>query len=111
VSSTAAIHGAPPGAPYSASKSAVLGLVRSLAVAVARFDIRVNAILPGWTQTDLAAGGYEDDQFREMTTRRTPVRRWATGADYREVAVYLGDRRNTWHTGDALVIDGGYTIF
>jgi len=111
ISSTSAIHGAPNGAHYGASKTALLGLVRAMAVGLARHRIRVNSVLPGWTRTELAEGGYQNDHFREVTTSRTPVRRWATGDDYRELAAYLCDRDQLWHTGDEIVADGGYTIF
>jgi NAD(P)-dependent dehydrogenase (short-subunit alcohol dehydrogenase family) len=111
ISSTSAIHGAPVGAHYGASKTALLGLVRAAAVGLARHRIRVNAVLPGWTRTEMAEGGYQNDHFREVTTARTPVRRWATGDDYREMAAYLCDRDVLWHTGDQIVADGGYTIF
>ena len=111
ISSTSAIHGAGANAHYGASKTAILGLVRATAVALARHRIRVNAVLPGWTRTELAEGGYQNDRFREVTTARTPVRRWATGDDYCELAAYLCDRDVTWHTGDQIVADGGYTIF
>lgn len=110
-SSTSAIHGAPANPHYGASKTALLGLVRASAVGLARHGIRVNALLPGWTRTDLAEGGFQNDRFREVTIGRTPVRRWADGADYREVAAYLGDRSVSFHTGDALTVDGGYTVF
>lgn len=46
-----------------------------------------------------------------MTTKRTPVRRWASGDDYRALAAYLCDRSVDFHTGDSVVFDGGYTIF
>ena len=111
ISSTSAVHGAPAQPHYAASKTALLGLVRSAAVGLARHRIRVNAVLPGWTRTELAEGGYQDDRFREVTTRRTPVRRWATGDDYRSLAAYLCDRSVDFHTGDSVVVDGGYTIF
>lgn len=111
VSSTSAIHGAPVTSHYAASKTGVLGLVRSTAVALARHGIRVNALLPGWTITDLARGGYEDDRFREATVRRTPVRRWAEPSEFRQVGAYLCDKSVTYHTGDSIVVDGGYTVF
>lgn len=111
ISSTSAVHGAPANPHYAASKTAVLGLVRSAAVGLARHGIRVNAVLPGWTRTELAEGGYQDDRFREVTTKRTPVRRWASGEDYRPLAAYLCDRSVDFHTGDSIVFDGGYTIF
>ncbi len=111
VSSTSAVHGAPATAHYAAAKTGVLGLVRSAAVALARYEIRVNAILPGWTITDLARGGYENDRFRDATVRRTPVRRWAEPSEFRDVGVYLCDKSQRFHTGDSIVVDGGYTIF
>ena len=111
ISSTSAVHGAPANPHYAASKTALLGLVRSSAVGLARHRIRVNAVLPGWTRTELAEGGYQDERFREVTTKRTPVRRWATGDDYRALAAYLCDRSVDFHTGDSVVFDGGYTIF
>jgi len=111
VSSTSAIHGAAGNAHYGASKTALLGLVRATAVGLARHDIRVNAVLPGWTRTELAEGGFQNDAFRELTTKRTPARRWATGRDYEALGAYLCDKSVTWHTGDHVVADGGYTIF
>jgi NAD(P)-dependent dehydrogenase (short-subunit alcohol dehydrogenase family) len=109
--STSAIHGAPVTAHYAASKGGVLALMRSAAVALARHSIRVNAILPGWTKTDMAMGGYQDDRFRDATTRRTPVRRWADPDEFADIGAYLCDKRQSFHTGDSVVVDGGYTIF
>ena len=92
-------------------KAAVLALVRSMAVALARHDIRANSLVPGWTLTDLTAAGYEHDRFREATIGRTPVRRWGRPEDFRAVAAFLCDRRQQFHTGDEVTIDGGYTVF
>lgn len=111
VSSTSAIHGAARNEAYGAAKTGVLGLVRALAVGLARHQVRVNALLPGWTRTDLAAAGYASDRFREATLARTPVRRWADPAEMGPPAVYLADPTQTFHTGDTLVVDGGYTVF
>lgn len=111
ISSTSAIHGAGHNVAYGTSKTALLGLTRALAVRLARDQIRVNALLPGWTITELASGGYEDDRFREATTRRTPVRRWADPSEMGAAAVFLADPTATFHTGDSIVVDGGYTIF
>lgn len=111
VSSTSAVHGAPMNPHYAASKTAVLGLVRSAAVGLARHSIRVNAILPGWTRTELADPAFQNEQFREVTTKRTPARRWADGEEYLEIAAYLCDKSITFHTGDTVTFDGGYTVF
>jgi NAD(P)-dependent dehydrogenase (short-subunit alcohol dehydrogenase family) len=111
VSSTSAIHGAAGNEAYGAAKTALLGLVRALAVGYARHGIRVNALLPGWTLTDLAAAGYASEKFRNATIGRTPVRRWADPDEMGPAAVFLADPTTTFHTGDTIVVDGGYTVF
>ena len=105
ISSTSAVHGAPANPHYATSKTGLLGLVRSSAVGLARHGIRVNAVLPGWTRTEMAEDGYQNDQFREVTTKRTPVRRWASGDDYRSLAAYLCDRSIDFHTGDTITFE------
>lgn len=111
VSSTSAIHGAQRNHAYASSKTGLLGLTRALAVELARHKIRVNSILPGWTITEMAGAAYENDKFRDATTKRTPVRRWATPEEFEAVGAYLCDPSLTFHTGDSLTVDGGYTIF
>jgi len=111
VSSTSAIHGAPSNASYAVPKTALLALTRSLAVELARYRIRCNALMPGWTDTDMLAWGRQNPKFVENTIARTPVRRWADPAEFGAVAVYLARRDLTFHTGDELVVDGGYTRF
>lgn len=111
VSSTSAIHGAAGNEAYGASKTALNGLVRALAVALARYGIRVNSLLPGWTITELASWAYENDTVREATVRRTPVRRWAEPSEFRKIGAFLADPTLSYHTGQELVVDGGYTVF
>jgi NAD(P)-dependent dehydrogenase (short-subunit alcohol dehydrogenase family) len=111
VSSTSSVHGTPRNAAYSVSKTGLLALVRSLAVELARYDIRVNALIPGWTETDLTERSRRYEKFVDNTTYRTPVRRWAQPSEFGPAAVYLADPKIMFHTGDALTIDGGYTIF
>jgi NAD(P)-dependent dehydrogenase (short-subunit alcohol dehydrogenase family) len=111
ISSTSSIHGAAGNQAYGTSKTALNGLMRALAVELARYQIRVNSLLPGWTITELAAGPYENDKFREATTRRTPVRRWADPSEFRDVGAFLADPSQTYHTGQEICVDGGYTVF
>ena len=111
VSSTSAIHGAAGNEAYGTAKTAVTGLVRALAVSLARFQIRVNCFLPGWTVTELASPAFENEYFREVTTKRTPVRRWADPREFKEVGAFLADPSQTFHTGQQVCVDGGYTIF
>ena len=111
VSSTSSIHGAANNEAYGTAKTALNGLVRALAVGLARHRIRVNSLVPGWTITDLASGGYENDVFRTATIKRTPVRRWADPGEFRAVGAFLADPRQTYHTGQEICVDGGYTVF
>ncbi|MFZ4432174.1 MAG: SDR family NAD(P)-dependent oxidoreductase [Microthrixaceae bacterium] len=111
VSSTSAIHGAPANQAYSVSKTGILSLVRGLAVELARHGIRANSLVPGWTETDLTAPLLGWEKFVDATTARTPVRRWGTPDDFGAAAVFLSDPTLSFHTGDCLVVDGGYTVF
>ena len=110
VSSISALHGTPRHVAYAASKAGLLGLVRSAAVELARDGIRANAILPGWMEIDTHPEMREDPRFVEVTTKRTPARRWGVPADLAAAIVFLADPTSTFHTGDTIVVDGGYTI-
>lgn len=110
-SSTSAIHGAPANEAYAASKTAVLGLIRGLAVEYARYGIRANAVLPGWITTDMTARLQSWDKFEEKVIGRVPMRRWGERQDFAGIAVYLASDASRFHTGDSMVIDGGYTIY
>lgn len=111
VSSTSAIHGAAGNEAYATAKTGLNGMMRALAVGLARYGIRVNSLLPGWTLTDLATPAYENDRFREVTTGRTPVRRWADPSEFRTIGAFLADPSLTFHTGQEVTVDGGYTVF
>lgn len=110
-SSTSAIHGAPANEAYAASKTAVLGLIRGLAVEYARYGIRANAVLPGWITTDMTARLQGWGKFEEKVIGRVPMRRWGERQDFAGIAVYLASDASRFHTGDSMVIDGGYTIY
>ncbi len=111
VSSTSAIHGAPGMEHYAGSKAALIAIMRGLAVELARFGVRCNTILPGWTETDMLQPMTANEKFVANTVSRTPVRRWGTPDDLGPAAVFLADPTATFHTGDTLVVDGGYTIY
>lgn len=111
VSSTSAIHGAAGNEAYGTAKTGLNGLARALAVGLARYKIRVNTLLPGWTITEMATRAYQNDVFRDATVKRTPVRRWADPSEFREVGAFLADPSQTFHTGQEVCVDGGYTIF
>jgi len=109
-SSLASVLGMPRGAVYSASKAAVSAMVRSIAVEYGRSGIRANAILPGWIETDMTAGLLTDERFQQSQLGRTAMRRWGKPDDFAGIAVYLASDASRFHTGDTIVIDGGYLI-
>jgi NAD(P)-dependent dehydrogenase (short-subunit alcohol dehydrogenase family) len=111
MSSTAAIEGAARSSHYGASKGGVCALVRALAVELARHNITVNAILPGWIETEMTADAVGNPKFAGSVMPRIPERRWGVGADFGPLAVYLASDATRYTTGRDFVIDGGYTLF
>ena len=109
--STAAIEGAARNSHYGASKGAVTSYVRALAVELARYQIRVNSILPGWIETEMTKRAFGDERFGKAVLPRIPARRWGTWNDFGGIAVYLASDASSYHTGEQFVIDGGYTKF
>ena len=111
ISSVSAIHGAPRMEDYAASKAGLIAVMRGLAVELARHQVRCNSLLPGWTETDMNTQLRKNERFMEATTGRTPARRWGRPEDLGPAAVFLADPSYSFHTGDTIVVDGGYTIF
>jgi NAD(P)-dependent dehydrogenase (short-subunit alcohol dehydrogenase family) len=110
-SSTSAIHGAPRNEAYASTKAAVQAMIRGIAVEHARYGIRANAILPGWIRSDMTKGLQAWDTFNEKAIGRVPMRRWGEPEDFAAIAAYFASDASRFHTGDSIVIDGGYTIF
>ena len=70
---------------------------------------------PGWVDTAMTErggsfGAADYDRFRKATVQRTPVRRWADASDFHAVAAFLADPSLVFHTGDSVVVDGGYSV-
>jgi NAD(P)-dependent dehydrogenase (short-subunit alcohol dehydrogenase family) len=110
-SSLAAISGPPRGEHYAATKGGLIALMQALAVELAHDKIRANAILPGWIDTAMTAKTLHWDKFADKVLPRVPVRRWGVSQDFGGVAVYLASDASAYHTGDTLLIDGGYSKF
>ena len=110
-SSVSAIHGAPQNQAYAATKACVLAMVRGTAVELARHGIRANAVLPGWIATEMTERLQKWEAFNEKAIGRVPMRRWGEGEDFSGIAVYFASDASKFHTGDSVVIDGGYSIF
>jgi NAD(P)-dependent dehydrogenase (short-subunit alcohol dehydrogenase family) len=109
--STAAVEGAARNSHYGASKGAVTAFVRALAVELARHQIRVNSILPGWIVTDMTDKSVHNPKFADAVLPRIPARRWGEIDDFGGIAVYLASDASAYATGEQFLIDGGYTKF
>jgi 2-deoxy-D-gluconate 3-dehydrogenase len=110
IGSMMSIFGASFAAPYSASKGAVVQLTKSLASAWAADNIQVNAVLPGWIDTDLTKGAREQVAgLHEKVLARTPTGRWGAPDDMAGIAVFLASAASDFITGTAIPVDGGYS--
>jgi len=111
IGSMMSIFGADFAPAYAASKGGVVQLTRAMAAAWARDNIQVNAVLPGWIDTDLTrAARQQVDGLHDRVLARTPARRWGVPEDMAGVAVFLASRASDFVTGTAIPVDGGYSI-
>lgn len=111
IGSMSSIFGLPFAAPYSASKGGVVQLTRALATAWAGDNIQVNAILPGWIDTDLTRDARSQVAGLEARiAARTPAGRWGTAHDVAGAGVFLASSASDFITGVALPVDGGYSV-
>lgn len=111
ISSMAALFGIPSVPSYTASKAALLGLMRELAVELGPSGVRVNAIAPGFIETDMNRGIFEQDPKRlDKILDRTPLGQLGTPEDIAEAALYLSSPGARFVTGVCLPVDGGMSI-
>jgi NAD(P)-dependent dehydrogenase (short-subunit alcohol dehydrogenase family) len=111
ISSLSAISGAPRNQAYASAKGGIISMVKGIAVEHARYGVRANAILPGWIATDMTAGAQGSDVFNTRVIGRVPSRRWGEPEDFGGIAVYLASDASRYHSGDTMLIDGGYNVF
>ncbi len=112
IGSMTSIFGLDWGAPYAASKGGIVQLSKSLAIAWAKDNIQVNAILPGWIETDLTAPLQENFPERHaQITSRIPYGRWGVPSDFAGIAVFLAGSASDYVTGTAIPVDGGYSVY
>jgi len=111
IGSMMSIFGASFAPAYAASKGGIVQMSRALATAWAKDNIQVNAVLPGWIDTDLTKRAREEvSGLNSMVLMRTPCRRWGTPADMSGVAVFLASKASDFVTGTAIPVDGGYSV-
>lgn len=111
IGSMLSIFGAGFAPAYGASKGGVVQLTKSLASAWSRDNIQVNAILPGWIDTDLTRRGRREiPQLEERVAARTPAGRWGRPEEFAGIAVFLAGPASDFVTGTAIPVDGGYSI-
>ncbi len=96
---------------YAASKGGVVQFTKACASAWARDNIQVNAILPGWIDTELTRNSRREiPGLHESVLKRTPAGRWGDIDDFRGIAVFLASSASDFITGAAVTVDGGYSI-
>jgi 2-deoxy-D-gluconate 3-dehydrogenase len=110
VASVAGVLSSPLLAPYGAAKAALISLTKSLAVEWAAQGIRVNALCPGWTATDLNRNMWADPDAGPATVATVPMHRWGTAEEMAGPAVFLASNAASFMTGQVLIVDGGQTI-
>ncbi len=111
IGSMMTLFGAPYATPYAASKGGIVQMSRALATAWAKDNIQVNAVLPGWIDTDLTRTARRQvEGLHDRVAARTPAGRWGVPADLAGVAVFLAGSGSDFVTGTAIPVDGGYSI-
>ena len=94
---------------YTAAKAAIHGLVRQWAAEFGDTGVTVNAVAPGYIQTELTRNLWNDPHFTQWLGTRVPQKRWGTPQDIAAAVVYLASRESGFMTGQVLAIDGGLT--
>jgi 2-dehydro-3-deoxy-D-gluconate 5-dehydrogenase len=111
IGSMMSIFGAPYSAPYAASKGGIVQMTKALATAWAKDNIQVNAVLPGWIDTELTQQARRDvDGLHDRVLARTPAGRWGVPDDFSGVAVFLAGKGSDFVTGSAIPVCGGYSV-
>ena len=111
IGSMMSIFGASFAPAYAASKGGIVQFTRSCAVAWAIDNIQINAVLPGWIDTDLTRRAREQVAgLHDKVLARTPAARWGASADFAGIAVFLSSGASDFVTGTAIPIDGGFSI-
>jgi 2-deoxy-D-gluconate 3-dehydrogenase len=111
IGSMMSIFGASFVAPYAASKGGIVQMTKALATAWAKDNIQVNAVLPGWIDTELTRRARQQvETLHERVLARTPAGRWGAPTDFAGIAAFLSSPASDFITGTAIPVDGGYSV-
>ncbi|MDP6954136.1 MAG: glucose 1-dehydrogenase [Alphaproteobacteria bacterium] len=111
IGSMMSIFGAAFTPAYASSKGGIVQLTKATATAWAKDNIQVNAVLPGWIDTDLTRRGRREvEGLHEKVLARTPTGRWGEPEDMAGIAVFLAAPASDFVTGTAIPVDGGFSV-
>ncbi len=105
ISSSSGIHPLPGQVNYASAKAGVIGFTKALAKEVAPYNIRVNAVAPGFIETDMTLK--LNEKYRERLTKTIPVARFGRAEEVAKVVLFLCSEESSYITGQTIVIDGG----
>lgn len=108
ISSVAGIYGSPSQSNYAATKAGIIGFSKSLAKELARYNIRVNSVAPGFIETDMTA--QLDDKRRQNYLKSIPMGEFGTPEDVAHVVSFLVSSKARYLTGQTIQVDGGISI-
>lgn len=108
IASIMSFFGTATGPAYAASKGAIVQFTKSIALAWARDNIRINAIAPGWVDTQMTATLQSDNGYNQKVLQRTPMGRWGRPEEIANGIEFLLSDKASFITGTVLAIDGGY---
>lgn len=96
---------------YSASKAAIIQLTKSLALELSPYNINVNAIGPGWFETEMSEETLSDPKARKFLLKKTPLNRFGVPEDLAGAVIFLASKASDFMTGETIFIDGGISIW
>ena len=110
IGSMMSLFGAPFATPYASSKGGIVQMTKALATAWAKDNIQVNAVLPGWIDTELTINARREvEGLHQRVLDRTPAGRWGVPDDHAGIAVFLAAPASNFVTGATIAVDGGYS--
>ncbi|CAN5294199.1 3-oxoacyl-ACP reductase FabG [soil metagenome] len=110
ISSVAAFVASPGLAYYASAKAALIGFTKTVAGEWASAGVRVNALAPGWIETEMNEGARAIDEFHSSVVRSIPLGRWGSAEEVAAAALFLCSPAASFITGAVLVVDGGQTV-